>query len=169
MSVPYWRHSPSPRHLHTDILIVGAGVCGLSAAHELAARNIPFLIAERHTLGSGASTRNAGFLMRGMAENYALAVRDHGRHLARTMWRWTEDNLHIHLSRGIATLPSYRPTPSCLMALEPVELEELRQSLNLLQADGFDALWLNSHHDSAWPAANPLGALVNPHDAAVNP
>lgn len=169
MSVPYWRRSESLGQLRADVLIVGAGICGLSAAHELAARGLRPLIVERAHIGAGASSRNAGFLMRGMAENYAVAVRDHGPDLARTMWRWTEENLAINLSRGIGTLASFRPTPSCLLALDEGERAELHESFDMLRADGFEAVWLDQHDDSAWSPSGALGGLVNPGDASANP
>ena len=31
--------------------------------------------------------------MRGAADNYAAAIRDWGHERARTIWRWTEENL----------------------------------------------------------------------------
>jgi glycine/D-amino acid oxidase-like deaminating enzyme len=169
MSVPYWRHSSTLRRRDVDAVVVGAGVCGLSAAWEFRDRGLGVAVLERDRVGAGASGRNAGFLMRGMADNYAVAVRVHGRETARRMWGWTEENLGILRSRGCASLRSYRATPSCLLALEPVELGELRESLALLREDGFEADWLDRHDDDAWTASRALGGLVNPGDAQVNP
>lgn len=151
------------------MLVVGAGICGLSCALELLARGLRFAVVERQHVGAGASGRNAGFLMRGMAENYAVACREHGRARARTMWQWTEENLRINLSRGAGGLASFRPTPSCLLALRSDERAELEESLTLLRADGFAAEWLHRHEDGAWARSGALGGLVNPADASVNP
>ena len=169
MPAPYWRHSNALATRQIDALVVGAGICGLSVAAELLERNLRVAIVERHTLGAGASSRNAGFLMRGMAENYAAAIQAHGRDRARAMWRFTEENLAILLHRGIDALPSFRPVPSCLMAIDTTELAQLRDSLALLREDGFAAGWLDTHDDSAWASGAALGALVNPNDASINP
>ncbi|MCA9288551.1 MAG: FAD-binding oxidoreductase, partial [Phycisphaerales bacterium] len=169
MPAPYWRHSNALGTRQIDALVVGAGVCGLSVATELLERNLRVAIVERQTLGAGASGRNAGFLMRGMAENYAAAIQTHGRARARAMWRFTEENLAILLERGIDALPSFRRVPSCLMAIDTTELAQLRESLALLREDAFAADWLDTHDDSAWASGAALGALVNPADASINP
>ncbi|MEZ6233595.1 MAG: FAD-binding oxidoreductase [Phycisphaerales bacterium] len=169
MPAPYWRHSNALGTRQVDALVVGAGICGLSVAAELLERGLRVAIVERHTLGAGASSRNAGFLMRGMAENYAAAIGAHGRERARAMWRFTEENLAILLDRGIDALPSFRRVPSCLMAIDTTELAQLRESIALLREDGFAADWLDTHDDSAWASGAALGALLNPADASINP
>ena len=46
-----------------DIIIVGAGLCGLWCAHDLKLKNpaLNILILDKGIIPSGASTRNAGF------------------------------------------------------------------------------------------------------------
>src|SRR4051812_39145290 len=46
-----------------DIIIIGAGLCGLWCAHDLKLRNpaLSILILDKGVIPSGASTRNAGF------------------------------------------------------------------------------------------------------------
>jgi len=46
-----------------DIIIIGAGLCGLWCAHDLMLKNpgLKILVLERGIIPSGASTRNAGF------------------------------------------------------------------------------------------------------------
>jgi glycine/D-amino acid oxidase-like deaminating enzyme len=170
---PYWRYAPALDRHEVDVVVVGAGVCGLSAALELRDRGFRVAVLERDRIGSGASGRNAGFLMRGMADNYAAAFGQHGRERARRLWRWTEENLAILRSRGVESLDSYRRAPSCLLALpgEAFEQEhaELRASEALLREDGFEVRWLDRHDDDAWRAADAPGGLLNPGDAQVNP
>lgn len=169
MTVPLWRRSSLLADIHTDTAVIGAGIAGLSVALFLQDKRIPAVILERHSVGSGASTRNAGYLMRGAADNYALAARHHGRRLASVLWRWTEQNLALLRTRGVASIPSYAARPSCLLALEPTEAEELAESHRLLTADGFDSTLLESHTDAAWRTRKPRLALLNPDDACVNP
>ncbi|MEX2217639.1 MAG: FAD-binding oxidoreductase [Phycisphaerales bacterium] len=177
MTTSYWRLSPSPRLITADALVVGAGIAGVSAALALERRGLSVAVIERHAVAGGASGRAAGFLMRGAAENYAAAIEQWGRETARTIWRWTEENLRGLRSEGIESLPSYRPTPSCLLALEPSELDELRRSAALLGEDGFNVGWADRGEDAAWTGTPglarsgfpPLGGLLNPDDGSASP
>jgi glycine/D-amino acid oxidase-like deaminating enzyme len=107
--------------------------------------------------------------MRGMAENYAVAIEQYGRERARAAWRLSEDNLRDLLALGIGELRSFQRVPSVLLALEDKEHDQLRESMELLREDGFDALWVSDGADAAWSSVVALGGLVNPHDGAVNP
>jgi gamma-glutamylputrescine oxidase len=168
VTVSHWRRTESLGLLRADTAVIGAGICGLSAALELQRRGVDHVVIERHTPGSGASTRNAGFLMRGAAENYAAAIRLYGRDLARTVWRWTEETLQGLRVDRIERLPSYQRIPSCLLALTEEERDQLEASVALLREDGFAVEWLTRGEDTAWRCARPLGGLLNPRDAAIN-
>lgn len=169
MTISHWRRTSLLGVVECDVVIVGAGVCGLTTALHLQRRGVHAIVVERHALAAGASSRNAGFLMRGAADNYEVAVRAYGRDLARTVWRWTEENLEGLRSEGIEGLASTRRISSCLLALEPVERDELQASVALLHQDGFAVQWVDSGSDTAWRNAKPLGGLVNPEDGSCNP
>lgn len=171
MTVSHWRRNATPRRIEREVVIVGAGICGVSAALHLQRRGVPYAVVERHTIGSGASQRNAGFLMRGAADNYAAAAGEHGRERARLLWRWTEENLVGLREAGIERLGSYRAVPSCLLALTPKELGELRASRAMLEEDGFRVGWIERGEDSIWRSneAGAMAGLLNPGDASVNP
>jgi len=49
-----------------DVAVVGAGFCGLSAAHTLAKRGVNVAVLEAETFGWGASSRNGGMALTGM-------------------------------------------------------------------------------------------------------
>lgn len=168
--------------------IIGAGICGVSAALALQKRNESFVILERHALASGASSRNAGFLMRGAACHYAEAIDLYGRASARDLWRFTEANLEGLRSEGCESLPSYRRVPSMLLALnagssgEPWEPDapyaaanraSLERSLKLMREDGLDVGWIvpreaGAPNDNAWKSGRVACGLVNPGDASIN-
>lgn len=172
MTVSHWWRSGPLRRVSVDVVVVGAGVCGVSAALALERRGLRVAVLERDRPAAGASGRSAGFLMRGCADNYAVACRVYGRERARDLWRLTEENLRGLIAEGADALPSFRRIPSCLLAHEEEEAADLRKSVDLLREDGFDTAWVERGDDNAWrPAriAPPLGGLLNPHDASVNP
>lgn len=55
--------APQPLPDAVDVVIVGGGYCGLSAATELAQRGRSVAILDAHDLGWGASTRNGGMVL----------------------------------------------------------------------------------------------------------
>ncbi len=66
---PWWwndaapsRHELAPSSGETDVIVIGSGYAGLSCAHELASGGLAVTVIDSGKIGSGASTRNAGFL-----------------------------------------------------------------------------------------------------------
>lgn len=178
MTVSIWRRSMSLGVRSCDVVVVGAGICGLSAAAELSARGMRTIVIERQHAGSGASGRNAGFLMRGAADNYWAACESFGRDRARALWRISEENLELLRGAGIARLSSYRERPSCLVAMTEGEQQQLERSVVLLREDGFEVAEVGvgragTPEDALWqgPLAGSRRAmgLVNPSDACCNP
>ncbi len=161
----YW-HRDNREH---EVIVIGAGIAGLSASRELQRRGINHVVLERGVIGCGASTRNAGYLMRGAADNYAAACREFGRDTAKALWRWSENNLQALREAGIESLRSYQARPSCLLAVDDGEARELEESRTLLQEDGFEVGWHTEGADAAWTSGMARVGLVNPNDAVCNP
>lgn len=172
-SVSLWRRSARLERVECDVCVLGGGISGLSAAIELERRGMSVAILEAGPeVGSGASGRNAGFLMRGVAENYAAACRDYGREMAREALRLTERNLAALRAEGIESVEGYSARPSCLVALGEEEERELRESVTLLREDGFEAELLErggGPDDPVWRSGRVRAGLVNPSDAVCNP
>jgi glycine/D-amino acid oxidase-like deaminating enzyme len=172
MTVSLWQRQASGATTECDVVVIGAGICGIAAALHLQRRGLRVRVVERHQPASGASGRNAGFLMRGCADNYADAVAAFGRERTRDLWRLTERNLQGLLAEGIRALPGTRMVPSVLAALGDRERDRLRESLRLMREDGFDVGWwegADAPRDAMTRSGRLLCALVNPHDASCHP
>ncbi len=173
MTVSLWQTSGPLSSVRTDLVVIGAGITGLSAAIEAQRQGLSCVVIDARAPGSSASGRNAGYLMRGAADNYAAAARDLGRETTRSLWKWTEENLRGLLDLGIEELPSFDRRPSCLLALSDDEADDLSRSHDLMREDGFaaDLLRAGDAHtdDSIWTRAAPRIGLVNPDDAVCNP
>jgi gamma-glutamylputrescine oxidase len=160
MSTPYWP-VPAERYSGTlptraDVLVIGGGITGVSLMHHLTKRGIDAVLVERSHLASGASGRNAGFLLAGVADNYAEAVRFFGRSRAREIWSLTVEN-HDRMVEAIGNQEAgHRRNGSVILASGFDEARQLEESAQLLVEDGFDAVWDGER-------------LTNPRDGEVIP
>ena len=160
MSKPFWSE-PSERYPgalpdRADVLVIGGGIAGTSLVHHLEKRRISTVLVERGHLASGASGRNAGFLLAGVADCYAEAVRIFGREKAREVWHVTDEN-HDRMVEAIERDDvGHRRLGSATLASGEEEAARLEESAQLLRDDGFEAHWDGTR-------------LLNPRDGEVNP
>lgn len=172
MTISLWQRNPSHSTEQCDVAIIGAGITGLSAAIELESRGIRCIVLEADYAGSKASGRNAGYLIRGAADNYALACRQLGRETTRFLWDWTQQNLVGLRQLGIESTPGFAQRPSCVVALEEPEHAELIESQRLMEEDGLNASLIepsNAPDDALWRSGKPTIGLLNPDDAVCSP
>jgi gamma-glutamylputrescine oxidase len=140
----------------TDVLVIGGGIAGTSLMHHLAKRRIGAVLVEARHLAFGASGRNAGFLLAGVADCYVEAVRIFGRSKAREVWHITDEN-HDRMIEAVAgTDVGHRRVGSATFASGDEERARLEESAQLLHDDGFEARWDGT-------------TLFNPRDGEVDP
>lgn len=104
---PYWWDAAPPETAReplpaqADVLVVGSGYCGLSAAAELARSGVEVTVVDAEALGAGASTRSGGMVSSGQKLVIGGAIK--GVDAAR-MERLLEDSLasYDHLKTLIA-------------------------------------------------------------------
>lgn len=173
MTISVWQRTKSLETITCDVAIIGAGISGLSAAIECESRGLSCAIVEESWAGSKASGRNAGFLIRGAASNYALACAQYGRERACALWRWTEQNIDGLRALGLESTEGYRAIPSCIAAMHAEEHQELERSHAMMREDGFDCELVGADggglDDALWRSGAVLGGLLNPNDAVCSP
>ncbi|MEA2683223.1 MAG: gamma-glutamylputrescine oxidase [Chloroflexota bacterium] len=148
-----------------DVVVVGAGITGAALAYWLSRTALRTIVLERHDLASGATGLNAGFLLAGIAANYADAVEVYGRDTARATWEFTREN-HDLLAEALAgATVGYRRRGSWIVAADEAEAGMLRSSQVLMREDGLPGDWVES---PAGLLGAGLGALSNPDDGELD-
>ena len=160
MSAPFWAPPPEryPGRLpeRADVLVIGGGIAGVSLLWHLTQRRVDAVLVERDHLAAGASGRNAGFLLAGVASSYAEAVRTYGREKAREVWEITNENHDRMIEAARGQDVGHRRLGTAILPATDEERSLLIESESLLREDGFTARW-----DGA--------RLINPQDGEVDP
>jgi glycine/D-amino acid oxidase-like deaminating enzyme len=87
--------SPGDLPSHVDVIIVGAGFTGLSAAHALAKRGTTVAVLEANTIGWGASSRNGGMVLTGLKLSAETLAKRYGLDLTRRMYATSLESIDL--------------------------------------------------------------------------
>ena len=178
MDTPYWLDEPyTPRptleeSLTADVAILGGGITGAAAALFMAQKGCRVALVERGPIAFGASGRNAGLLLAGIARNYESSVRMIGPDRSRQLWALSTEN--HELIRSIIDQEKidchYARNGSTILALRDTERNSLVKSAALLNADGFSAEFLDDTEIARrFPGSGFQAGLFNPGDGEIHP
>jgi glycine/D-amino acid oxidase-like deaminating enzyme len=156
-----------------DIAIIGGGIVGVATAYFLNRLNChDVVVLEKEFVGYGASGRNAGFLISGLAEPYSRLVVGMGNGQARMITSATVEN-HELMAGAIETNEircDYRRSGSYHLGITATEAEELRASADLLCRDGFRGEYVDEKELSQQLGfGNYTGGFFNPTDGCLDP
>jgi gamma-glutamylputrescine oxidase len=154
-----------------DAVIVGAGMTGLAVALELAEQGLSVIVLDAGFVGCGATGRNVGFVLQGVAESYARTVALWGRDKARRARTMTRHNHELVLGRiqRHDIRCDYRRAGTLHLAGSDEEAAELAQSAQCLLDDGFDADLLGEGAIPAWARGRYRAGLLIPPDGELDP
>jgi gamma-glutamylputrescine oxidase len=92
-------HAALESALECDVAVVGGGLAGLSAAIELAQRGYSVVVLEAQQVGWGASGRNGGQVIAGLACDQSVIERQLGDTASRAVWDMTMEALRLITER----------------------------------------------------------------------
>jgi gamma-glutamylputrescine oxidase len=169
-SPPYWLvedESPiasTPLDGPAEVEIVGGGITGVACAHALAEAGVHVRLHDGRRIAGGASGRNGGFALRGMAAPYDVMVGSVGRDTARALWEWTEREL---VALTALAGDAFRQVGSLRIAVDDEERDELRAEHDAMVADGIAVEWIEQ--PSGPTEGRFTAGLRHPPDGALQP
>src|ERR1700731_1318475 len=81
--------------VQADVVIIGAGYTGLSAAHHIAKSGLMPVVLEANRPGWGASGRNGGVITAKFRQSFRGIDAAHGRAMARRMYEIAHESVEI--------------------------------------------------------------------------
>ncbi|MBS0855118.1 MULTISPECIES: FAD-binding oxidoreductase [unclassified Tatumella] len=95
----FWQHTAPEFHggcqqplpARADVVVIGAGFSGISAARQLARQGLEVVVLEREQVMSQASGRNGGHCNSGVAQNFAALAAKKGLETATRFYRAYDD------------------------------------------------------------------------------
>jgi gamma-glutamylputrescine oxidase len=175
--VPYWLDEPyEPRppltgEVDVEACVIGAGVGGLSCARRLAAHGIETLVLERDTVAGGASGRNGGFLIAGLAPFHNDAIELWGHDYANRVYARTlevqEEMYGLAADLGVGD--AVRRVGSLRVSASEEEAAHVRGHVTALQEDGFPARLLERDELPAALRRSAWNACLTDHDGSLHP
>ena len=176
-TAPYWLDSAyeprAPLHgeLEVEACVIGAGVAGLSCARRLAQQGVETIVLERGTVAGGASGRNGGFLLAGVAAFHNDARREYGHERARLIYARTlaaQDEVYA-LAEELGADDALRRTGLLRLAVSEEEADHVREHAEALRDDGFPAQVVEREELApALQRKGRVGCLIE-HDCALHP
>ena len=159
-----WTEQEQKRIDACDVVVVGAGLVGAAVAARLAREGFDTAVLEALSVAGGATGRNAGMVLTGLADHYNWAVSAYGRERAREVWSLTVEGRERLVETAERLGAPVEHTGSLALAVEEAEADALRESAELLREDGFNA-WFGP--------SDPLdrgfcAALRQPDDVTVD-
>lgn len=172
MTISFWQQQ-SRATKSFDVAVVGGGIIGCATAYWLRQYQpgLRVAIVEAHTLGHGASGRNAGFLIQGTDTDYRTAADRYGAAAAEQIWHFTLESRNLIEAELDGAAFDWTPSGSLTVAGTEEEDERLQASVEPMQKMGAAAHYLSPEETNRRVEAQGFrgsllvdsGAMINPH------
>ncbi len=176
MSTSFWldRTSQTAKQNY-DVVIVGAGITGLSTAYWLEKEDPALKIAviEKNRVAFGASGRNAGFITCGSVEHFNRMISKHGLNQALEIWKFSETNLRLleqEIIEGQGNKIQFEKKGAFSLAAQDNEFVELKKVSEIMTSLKIpNEVLEGSDVEKRLGAVNFVGGIKYIDDASTNP
>jgi gamma-glutamylputrescine oxidase len=170
--------APAPEHPRlqgretADVVVLGAGLTGLSAALELAQAGLQVIVLEARRVGWGASGRNGGQVIFGYGCDQSKIAALVGIEASRRLFDWSLEGVRLVRER-IAShgIDAHWRDGHAHVAIKPRHIDELRAwQRDLAENYGYDVVWWDRDRLQAeLPSPRYVGALYDPQSGHLHP
>ncbi|MCZ6807717.1 MAG: FAD-binding oxidoreductase [Deltaproteobacteria bacterium] len=131
---------------HADVVVIGAGYTGLSAALSLREQGVDVLVLERDFAGAGASGRNAGHLTPTIGKDLPTLLRMFGEERAQALVRFADEAVEHteHVIERLRIECGYEPNGNILASVHPKHEKRLREAATVALRLGGQVRFLSS-------------------------
>ncbi|MDX1631631.1 MAG: FAD-binding oxidoreductase [Thermoanaerobaculia bacterium] len=170
---PFWFHRSSlPRE--GDVIVVGAGIVGLSTAYWAARSGLDVLVLEADRIGLGATGRSTGFLQTGGVVPFTVLVERVGEEAALAWWELSRENsalLREEILEEGGSKVEWRPEGSWRTGRRASSQETAWEaSVERLRGEGFPVRWRDREEVEEVSGSDLLGgALFVEEDGGLDP
>ncbi len=130
-----------------DVIVVGGGIAGTSAAYHLASAGVDTLLLERERIGEGATARAIGVLSPPMRQPFDETVHFRGEETAREIWdfalRSVSGLAHLLRRRGAEASSGLDLSGGYVLA-DAHTLHELEGAFAAMERSGLPVEWLDA-------------------------
>jgi glycine/D-amino acid oxidase-like deaminating enzyme len=162
---------PLPKR--ADVVVIGGGITGLSAARALAKRGVDVAVLESHTLGWGASSRNGGMVLSGLKLGGRELIDRFGRDLARELFKASVDSVDCveQIVRRECIDCDFQRDGHLSLASRPAHFDAFLRSAETLRREFDHEVQPVSRADLPGEIGSGVyfGGLVDPVSGGINP
>lgn len=175
MTISYWLDESLSQNKNFDIVILGAGIAGLSSAYWLEKKdpNLKIAIIDKHSIGYGASGRNAGFVTCGSAEHFNKLHNQFGFEKATEIWKFFEQNRELLKQEIIQNQTEdvdFFQTGSCTVAPSNQDWDKYQKIFSDMTKAGIDVQMVDEKFlNEKYSVRNFQGAIEYKHDGIIHP
>ena len=130
-----------------DVVVVGGGIAGTSAAYHLARAGVEVVLIERGSIGGGATAAAVGVLSPPLRQPFHETVHFRGRAAAIDLWQIAARSIHglaqLLWDRGKAEEASLDLSGGYVLA-EPHTTHQMRLAYEALHRNGLPVDWISS-------------------------
>ncbi|MEO3946081.1 FAD-dependent oxidoreductase [Gorillibacterium sp. CAU 1737] len=164
-------YPPLEQDVACDVLIIGGGVSGMLAAHELTDRGIRVRVVDKRAVAGGSSSANTGLIQYSSDKSLTSCIHSFGEEKGVRFYQLCMDGVeHFEKVCGKLSLdPQFKRRDSLYYASCQEDVAALQEEYETLARHGFPVSYLSGDELAARYSFRKPAAMLSQGDAELNP